>query len=193
MIRKLWKRLLFSAPSRPARRRKHSFKLCVEALEAREVMSASWAVPDTYNAVYQTPLSVSSDQGVLANDSASPVIVLSHTDPSNGSVTLNADGSFDYTPNPGFVGPDSFSYTAGAVQVYKTNLPPLGTFGGVSIGAGAFGSAVTAVPGTTDEVYGLTDRGPNVDGPNGTKIEPIPTFNPAIGRFKLVNGQAILQ
>src|SRR5262249_1705798 len=67
------------------------------------------------------------------------------------------------------------------------------TFGGVSVGAGAFGSAVTAVPGTTDEVYGLTDRGPNVDGPGGTKIEPIPSFNPAIGRFKLVNGQAILQ
>ncbi|MDH3718799.1 MAG: Ig-like domain-containing protein, partial [Planctomycetota bacterium] len=30
--------------------------------------------------------------------------------PNNGTVTLNADGSFDYTPNPGFVGTDSFTY-----------------------------------------------------------------------------------
>ena len=30
----------------------------------------------------------------------------------HGSVALNADGSFTYTPNPGFAGPDSFSYQA---------------------------------------------------------------------------------
>ena len=32
------------------------------------------------------------------------------SDPSNGSVTLNADGSFTYTPNTGFNGTDSFTY-----------------------------------------------------------------------------------
>ena len=31
--------------------------------------------------------------------------------PSNGSVTLNGDGSFDYTPNADFFGADSFTYT----------------------------------------------------------------------------------
>lgn len=36
----------------------------------------------------------------------------SPSDPANGSVTLNADGSFTYTPNPGFEGTDSFSYLA---------------------------------------------------------------------------------
>jgi uncharacterized repeat protein (TIGR01451 family) len=30
--------------------------------------------------------------------------------PANGTVVMNADGSFTYTPNPGFVGPDSFPY-----------------------------------------------------------------------------------
>ena len=30
----------------------------------------------------------------------------------NGSLTLNADGSFVYTPNAGFCGTDSFTYTA---------------------------------------------------------------------------------
>src|SRR5262249_6484521 len=34
---------------------------------------------------------------------------------------------------------------------------------------------------------------PNVDGPGGTKVEPIPSFDPAIARFKLINGQAVLQ
>ena len=32
--------------------------------------------------------------------------------PSNGTLTLNADGSFVYTPNPGFVGQDTFTYKA---------------------------------------------------------------------------------
>lgn len=34
--------------------------------------------------------------------------------PAKGSVTLNADGSFTYTPNPGATGSDSFTYTVGA-------------------------------------------------------------------------------
>ncbi len=31
--------------------------------------------------------------------------------PSNGSVTINSDGSFTYTPDLGFVGLDTFEYT----------------------------------------------------------------------------------
>lgn len=31
--------------------------------------------------------------------------------PSQGTLTLNADGSFTYTPNRHYVGPDSFTYT----------------------------------------------------------------------------------
>lgn len=152
------------------------------------VPTPDWAHADSAATVYRT----NATGNVLTNDAASPATVISHTNPANGSLTINADGSYSYTPNAGFIGQDSFSYTAAAVEVYKTNLPPLGTFGGVDVGAGAFGSAVSPVPGTTDEVYGLTDRGPNVDGPGGSKVEAIPTFNPAIGRFKLVNGQAIL-
>ena len=30
--------------------------------------------------------------------------------PQHGTLTLNADGSFVYTPNPGYVGADSFTY-----------------------------------------------------------------------------------
>ncbi|MEO0356529.1 MAG: Ig-like domain-containing protein, partial [Cyanobacteria bacterium P01_A01_bin.3] len=37
--------------------------------------------------------------------------VLGNTDPSNGDVVVNADGTFTYTPNANFVGTDTFIYT----------------------------------------------------------------------------------
>ncbi|CAN5759732.1 hypothetical protein BH10CHL1_BH10CHL1_25680 [soil metagenome] len=152
------------------------------------------AVADIYTAEAGTALIVNAAQGLFANDSGAPLTIISSTVPTHGTLTLNADGSFIYTPTTGYIGADSFKYTASnAVQLYTTHLPPFGAFGGVSVGADGYGSSLYAVPGTTDEFYGLTDRGPNVDGPNGTKIEPIPTFVPKIGKFKFVNGQAILE
>ncbi len=53
------------------------------------------------------------DGNVLANDSdidgdeLTPVLVVG---PANGSLTLNSDGSFDYTPTEGFTGDDAFQY-----------------------------------------------------------------------------------
>ena len=38
------------------------------------------------------------------------------TDPSNGSVVLNADGTFTYTPDSGYTGPDEFTYTVTDAQ-----------------------------------------------------------------------------
>ena len=149
---------------------------------------------DSYMVESGATLAVNTAQGILANDANGPSAIITHTDPANGTLTLNNDGSFSYTPNTGFHDTDSFSYTvSNAVQLYSTNLPSLGTFGGVKITAGGFGSSLYPVPGSTDEFYGLTDRGPNVDGPNGSKIEPIPSFTPAIGKFKFVSGQAILE
>jgi predicted extracellular nuclease len=149
---------------------------------------------DVYTAEAGVTLNVTASQGILSNDAGGPLTIISHTDPTHGTLALNADGSFAYMPAAGYTGADNFDYTvSNAVELYKTDLPALGSFGGVTITAGAFGSAVYPVPGSSDEFYGLTDRGPNVDGPNGTKIEPIPSFTPAIGKFKLVNGQAILE
>jgi VCBS repeat-containing protein len=58
-------------------------------------------------------LTVSSYTGVLANDFDADHDTLSTiklTDPSHGTVTLNADGSFTYTPTAGYTGTDSFTY-----------------------------------------------------------------------------------
>jgi Esterase-like activity of phytase len=74
----------------------------------------------------------------------------------------------------------------------STHLPPLATIGGVPISGGGYGSALVAKPGSSKVFYGLTDRGPNVDGPNGTKVEPIPDFQAAIGEFRFVGNNAQL-
>jgi hypothetical protein len=53
--------------------------------------------------------------GVLANDTdpqSFPLTAALQNGPSHGSVTLNADGSFTYSPTPGYVGSDSFTYKA---------------------------------------------------------------------------------
>ena len=83
---------------------------------------------------------------------------------------------------------------SGAVSVYTTDLAPLATLGGVKITGGGYGSAVAMKPGSSDVVYGLTDRGPNVDAPSGDdKVEPLPSFTPSIGEFRLDrNGNAVL-
>jgi hypothetical protein len=132
--------------------------------------------------------------GLFRNDNGDRITLTSHTSPAHGSLSLNADGSFRYTPAAGFTGTDTFDYTVSdAVGLYPTHLPPPATIGGVPITGGAYGSSLAPVPGSRDEYYGLTDRGPNVDGPGGEKILPLPGFTPAIGRFRLVDRKAVLE
>jgi hypothetical protein len=148
---------------------------------------------DAYRTTAGSTLTVHGN-GLLDNDKGSPVTLVAHSAPAHGSLTLNQDGSFSYTPAAGFTGTDSFTYkVSDAVQLYQTHVKPLATIGGVKITGGAFGSSLYQVPGSKDEVYGLTDRGPNVDGPNGVAVEPIPSFDPSIGKFKLVGTNAVLE
>jgi uncharacterized repeat protein (TIGR01451 family) len=73
------------------------------------------AFADSYNATRNIALSIAAP-GVLANDtgapspSAQPIAAGATTQ--GGSVTLNADGSFNYAPPAGFQGTDTFNYTA---------------------------------------------------------------------------------
>ena len=53
--------------------------------------------------------------GVLGNDNelnSNPLAALLVSSTTNGSLALNPDGSFSYTPNPDFSGTDSFTYRA---------------------------------------------------------------------------------
>ncbi len=65
---------------------------------------------DTYSTPFNTALTVPAP-GVLANDTGAGLVVTPATSPSHGNVTVNADGSFTYTPNTNYTGPDSFTYT----------------------------------------------------------------------------------
>ena len=72
------------------------------------------AVDDSYTTAQDTPLSVPAP-GVLANDSdtdGDPLTAVLVPNGTPGSVTLNADGSFTYTPPAGFSGSDHFTYQA---------------------------------------------------------------------------------
>jgi hypothetical protein len=95
-------------------------------------------VPDRYAAVINTPLSIAAP-GFLANDvdldgeAITAVSIQDNVD--NGTLAAFADGSFTYTPNPGFSGTDSFAYRmrdasnhfSDPIAVVITVLDPAGT------------------------------------------------------------------
>lgn len=74
------------------------------------------ASPDTYSVAEDGSLIVAaSPRGVLANDhdpASKPLTAIPVSGVSSGSLSLNADGSFTYTPNTLFSGTDSFTYKA---------------------------------------------------------------------------------
>ena len=69
---------------------------------------------DTYSTPQNTMLTVAAP-GVLVNDIDPDGDVLAAnliSGVANGTLFLGSNGSFDYTPNPGFTGTDSFTYVA---------------------------------------------------------------------------------
>ena len=95
------------------------------------------AEDDSYSMVQDGVLNIDSP-GVLANDTDpenDPLLAVQITGPQNGTLVLNSNGAFTYTPDPGFVGTDSFSYTADDgntfgntavvdIEVSEKNTPP---------------------------------------------------------------------
>jgi VCBS repeat-containing protein len=72
------------------------------------------AAGDAYGTAEDTVLTVPAP-GVLGNDTdpdGDPLTAVLVTGPRHGSLTLNADGSFSYTPAADFTGSDAFSYRA---------------------------------------------------------------------------------
>ena len=80
------------------------------------------AFDDAYSLTGNTPITIAAGAGVLANDidpdASTPLsnvgltAVSVNTTGTQGSVTLNTNGSFTYTPLTGFTGADTFQYTA---------------------------------------------------------------------------------
>jgi len=78
------------------------------------VNDAPTAAPESYPTFEDTSLNVAAP-GVLGNDTdpdGNPLTAALVSAPSNGTLTLNTDGSFTYAPALDFSGSDSFTYRA---------------------------------------------------------------------------------
>jgi len=72
-------------------------------------------VADAFSTTQNTALTKNAADGVLKNDSdpeAHTLTASKVSDPAHGTLTLNSDGSFTYTPTTGFTGTDTFTYKA---------------------------------------------------------------------------------
>jgi hypothetical protein len=69
---------------------------------------------NTYSVDEDTTLNINAP-GILGNDTTnsdgSALALSDYTQPAHGTVTINPDGSFTYTPVTNYNGPDSFTYT----------------------------------------------------------------------------------
>ena len=112
--------------------------------------------------------------------------------PANGQISYGTDGSIVYTPDDGFTGIEELTMTiTDAVQVYAVPTPPMAIVGGVPVQSSGAGSAIAAVPGKPDQIYGLTDSGPNVDGrTDNEKVLPVTDYSPQIVKYTLADGIA---
>lgn len=113
-------------------------------ITVRSVNDVPAAAADSYRLNEDTTLTVPA-AGVLANDTdadGDPLTVTSVAGPSHGTLLVNADGSFTYTPAANYNGTDSFSYNVGdgnggtatatvALTIDPVNDPP--TASGVTV------------------------------------------------------------
>ncbi|MEI4474241.1 beta strand repeat-containing protein, partial [Frigidibacter sp. MR17.24] len=109
-------------------------------LTVTAVNDAPRAAGDSFAGTEDTAL-VIPGPGVLANDSdvdGDPLTAIVGTGPAHGTLTLNGDGSFIYTPEADFNGTDGFTYRASDGQADSTLVS-------VALQIGAVNDAPTAV------------------------------------------------
>ena len=88
--------------------------LATVSITITPVNDAPLAVNDSYSTPENTPLVVNAP-GVLGNDTdvdGDTLTAVLAEDPAHGTLSLNANGSFTYTPDTDYSGPDSFNYKA---------------------------------------------------------------------------------
>ena len=99
----------FAAP--PADDQRHGSRVVNGALDIGAVEIVPGPVDDSYSTPEDVPLVIAAN-GVLGNDpDAVNLSAAVATGPSHGTLALSGDGSFTYTPNANYNGPDSFTYT----------------------------------------------------------------------------------
>ncbi len=133
-------------------------------------------MPTTAPDIVITPAGTAVTFAVLANDSGPGLAIDGYTLPANGTLVLDPDQSFTYTPAPGFAGIDGFTYTVrdadGAtavgqvtITVLAPNDPPLP----------ADDEATTSAAAVTIDVLA------NDSDPDGDPVELVAVGTPAYG------------
>ncbi|MCU7885358.1 MAG: retention module-containing protein, partial [Candidatus Thiodiazotropha sp. (ex Lucinoma annulata)] len=120
---------------------------------------------DSVSTQEDTPVSIS----VLGNDSdpeGDPLSVTSNTQPANGTLVQIVNGAFQYTPNTGFFGIDTFSYTISDGNGGTDTATVTITVGGVNDAPVAVDDAV----GTNEDVPVTVAVLPNDSDPDGDAL-----------------------
>jgi len=141
----------------------------LESLYDLEQNALKLCADDTYAVAPDTTLMVSAANGVMANDAQQPgataissALIFPAT---NGSVTLNPDGSFEYTPNPGFEGDDAFRYISTANLADPGDTPNLITADPATVVIVVSASAAPCIADLTTQNAPVGD--PNYGVPDG--------------------------
>jgi len=124
---------------------------------------------DDYNTTEGVKLVIAAP-GVLGNDNdpdGDPMMAELSLNVTGGTLTLNPDGGFSYTPNNGFIGQDSFTYTAndaGGPSNEATVTIGVAAAGGVSINS-------TSANGTSVPLDAVAEQ-PQVTYPDYSDVNP---------------------
>ena len=156
---------------------------------------------DTATTDVDTPLVFDVSADLLSNDSdpnGAPLSLTGFTQPANGTLVDNGDGTLTYTPNAGFAGGDSFTYTVSDGADSDTATVIIGVTDAANTAPTAQDDAVTTNEDTATVISALAnDTDPDSDplsiasvtqGANGTVVDngngtltytPDPDFNGA--------------
>ncbi|MAP54255.1 MAG: hypothetical protein CL605_05075, partial [Altibacter sp.] len=152
--------------------------LCDTATVTIQVLDTTDNITTAVDDSYYTTVGIAINANVLDNDTdpegdnqTVDIAISPSSGPSNGTVILNADGSFVYTPNPGYNGPDSFVYS-----IFDDGTPVATDSATVTILVGFIGNDILAVDDINNTYVDLPVSGSvatndeNPDGPAGTEV-----------------------
>jgi VCBS repeat-containing protein len=144
------------------------------------------AAADAYTTAKDTALTIAAP-GVLGNDTdadSNPLTAVKVTNPAYGTLTLNANGSFTYTPAANYAGSDSFTYKANDGTV-DSNIVTVT----ITVTAGNSAPAAAADAYSTAEDTALTIAAPGVLGNDtdvdGNPLTAVKVTNPGHGTLTL--------
>jgi hypothetical protein len=144
---------------------------------------------DSYTVAADGTLTQAAAGGLLTNDTGAGIVELGVVTPPAGTVHVNPDGSFVYTPVAGYSGPDSFTYditdeygrTSGATVTITVD-PVAIDVSGSGPGPGAIVLTPTTPIGTGPFTYQLVTTPPTADGTASINVNTgAITFTPAPG------------